>query len=77
MAGFFRKLFGQGNARVKVEDPLTNQGLQAEADLWNNTQAVQNKEGLKKITEGAATIAKEERLGKPIETPTEGKPPVA
>lgn len=66
MAGFFRKLFGQGNAKVKVEDPLTNQGLQAEANLWNNNVAVRNEEGAKKMMVGAANIAVHEKIGTPI-----------
>ncbi len=66
MAGFFRKLFGQGNAKVKVDDRLTEQGLQAEADLWNNNVAVRNKEGAKKMMDDAADIALHENIGTPI-----------
>lgn len=84
--GFLNKLFGTGSATGAT---VANRGIKScvtsavnpiikkEDDPWEQRVVAQDREGLAKITEAAAVIAREERLGKPIRIPTEGKPPLA
>lgn len=75
---FFKKIFGVRGIKPETTSAVkVAEGLPVDPFSPENNVVVQDKNGLEQMKAGAAIIAKEERVGKPIEQPTEGKPPVA